>query len=336
MALKKNELKQNRGINALKDKWLGHSEDGFEIKDYAKTGVARSLHLGMDPKYMQDGSSAFTMTIMGVMAAMSAGAIHYAGKIDVDVPHDTNISQELGQHNSAQAYHNDRDKYLLVNTENGYQIYKSTDDSASDDRYKLVTNPVNAARIAAEMSLNFLSPDQLEDLKTLKYEGISPMLDEDGEGKILYRIADNIAADSTNGLDLDLTELKTHHDTWKAALDQYLEAGTLKPNVDIDVDDFAAEDLRAYFDTLRTPLRDHLSENGVIDGLDKNMAKLDEKAANPIAADHYADYFAPQAIGLFFGSLFSLMGFGAAAGAATGMNASRKRYNKSNKKQPTR
>jgi hypothetical protein len=304
MALKKTDKKEYRnGLKRNANKFFGEGESGKTFLHNVASGAYRGISFGFNPK---DGDQKFALSMAQfMMVAMPTLIVSSVAvdRVDFEVPHDTSIAANITQDGGSQIYgisgqyEFEADKYMLINTEDGYQLYSSSADEriGPDNRFTLVTSPIEASEIAASMTAryNLAMADGADELDAendpylITYEGISPVYQEDKSA--ISEVASLYELDLRNRIADDFVEIEhsyemqPHAEAWQEAFAQFSGGETMSA----DVEAIALSD---HYDTAGRELAEGLA--------------------------------------LLLAVYGTLTGAGAVIGAASGMNSSRRRFNK--------
>lgn len=316
MATRKEHRAEFNGGQRLANKYFGKNENGKSLTQSIKTGFLRAITLGQDPnaRHIDKGNviSMMAMQPMVVFAATLLFQPNTTANFDANVTHDHVLHQDISEIGGVQAYYlpsNDRvgqaNKYMLVNTGDGYELYVSNTaeeiNPDADNRFTLITDQVDAARIAAEMIVRYSDVDlsasplwsatspaivDSDAPQRLIYEGISEAYLEDSDTLTdmfhttyivspIHRVADEFQSVTSS------TALDIH--AWNSAYEQFLSWDD-----DVDVSSGGIQEVNHFED-----IDDRLKEAG------KDLLSI----------------------------YVGLIGLGLVGGAASGINGSRKRFN---------
>jgi hypothetical protein len=304
MAVKNRDKEEFNGVAGLKNKYLGIDSEGRSVAKNTLRGLKRAGSFGMDAKNDNNGWLALTaLQVMAVFVGSILVTEDYGTHIDVDVAHDTQLHTDIGETNGVQVYHvpnnnkfGEADKYMLVNTDDGFQLYVSNSQEEitpeSDNRFTLVTDRFEAAAISGEMVARYSQYEegQLMPFDTtpsrIHYEGISPAYYETDESmREVYHAA---------------YEMSSIH----RIADEFEFYGS----VNIEADPIAWGEAHEQF--------------------------LDPDYSNQAMGLRNADHFSSGSsqimdAGQTWLSIYAgLVGLGLAGGGVSGVNASRRRFNK--------
>lgn len=299
MATKKTDAEKYRGLPGLKNKYFGQDSEGRTYLQRCFNGAKRGMAFGVNHEDEDKLAVLRALQFVVVFVPTFMASMTVTDRVDVDVPHDSAISSvDMTQDGSAQIYligqqhYFEANKYMLVHTDDGYELYQSSSEEriGPDNRFTLVSDNLEASEIAAAMVSRYQSA--MHDA-----QAVAPALLE-YEGISPLFIENNDRITEVQGL----YPLDTRHriaDDFEARVSDY--------------------DLSVHYETWQDAMAQFTSGQNPAESLE------------PVAeADHFdtAHVEIGEGVGTVFAIYAGLMGLGAAGGALSGINASRRRYNK--------